>query len=114
MQLLNNNLDGTLDKNLKTNLQEFLGQSTSEEIEWISDCIVKGMQHYLDIENNSKSLRLPSILAEGSYLSALRRGAALRSLRRIYMACRVQKIVHDCVDGIVEGECDRSCQKSSV
>ena len=109
MQLLNENPDGLFDKNLRANLQELLGQPSSEEIEWISDCIVKGMQHYLEIENNRRSLRLPSILAEESYLLALRRGAALRSLRRIYMACRVQKIIHDCVDGIVKGECDRRC-----
>ena len=105
MRLLQKDLDGLLDDKLRTNLLEFLGSSSSEEVEWLSGCIVEGMQHYLDIHNNRKVLRLPFILAEEKYISDLRRGAALRSLRRIHLACRVEKIIRDCVNGIIGGEC---------
>ena len=105
MQIMHKDTNGLLDDNLRTNLQEFLGLSSSEEVAWFSDCIVKGMQHYLEIDNNRKVLRLPFILAEESYISDLRRGAALRSLRRIHMACRVERIIRDCVDAIIAGKC---------
>lgn len=104
MQVLHEDPDGLLDDNLRTNLKEFLGPSSSKELEWLGDCIVKGMQHYLEVENHRKFLRLPLILAEQNYVEDLRRGAALRSLRRIYMACRVERIVRDCVNAIIAGE----------
>lgn len=104
MQMLQADSEGLVDDNLKAKLKEFLGPSNSVETEWLNDCIVQGMQHYLDIDTNRRSLRLPAILAEESYISDLRRGAALRSLRRIHMACRVEKIIHDCVDGIIAGK----------
>ena len=104
MQMLQADSEGLVDDNLRANLKEFLGPSNLVEVEWLSDCIVQGMQHYLDIDNNRRSLRLPVILAEESYISDLRRGAALRSLRRIHMACRVENIIRDCVDGIIAGK----------
>ena len=62
------------------------------------------MQYYLEVENQRRFLRLPFILAEQNYVTDLRRGAALRSLRRIYMACRVERVIGDCVDGIIAGK----------
>ena len=103
LQMLHGDPDGHLDGNLRTNLMEFLGPSSSKELEWISDCIGQGIQHYMEVENGLKVLRLPLILAEQNYIETLRQGAALRSLRRVYVACQVERLIRDCVDGIIAG-----------
>jgi hypothetical protein len=104
MQILDDDQDGLRDDNLRANLEEYLGPSSSKEVEWLGDCIVQGMKHYLEVEHHRRVLRLPLILAEENYVVELRRGAALRSLRRIYMTCRVERIMRDCVNGIIAGE----------
>lgn len=104
LQKLRQDTDGHLDDELQACLQEYLGTSSSKEVEWLADCISRGMHDYLEIENQRRFLRLPLVLAEDNYVRDLRRGGALRSLRRVYMACRVERVVGDCVDGIIAGK----------
>jgi len=89
------------DSYLQTYLLECLGPSSLKELEWLSDCIAQGMHYYLEVENQRRFLRLPLILAEPKYVADLRKGAALRSLRRIYMSSRVERVIGDCVDDII-------------
>ncbi|MGK3738881.1 MAG: hypothetical protein ACI90V_005728 [Bacillariaceae sp.] len=102
--------NGLIDNDLQTYLLECLGPSSSNELEWLSDCIAEGMQYYLEVENQRRFLRLPLILAESSYVAGLRRGAALRSLRRIYMSSRVERVIRDCVDGTIAGKFPFRCR----
>jgi len=104
MQRLHDDPNGLVDGDLRNQLKEFLGPSNSNELEWMSNCIIEGMQHYLEVINNRKFLRLPLILVEQKYMTELRRGAALRSLRRMYMACRVERIICECVNTIIDGK----------
>ena len=90
--------------NLKSFLRECLGPESSKEVDWLSNCFSKGMQYYLEIESQRRSLRLPFILAEPSFVLELRRGSALRSLRRMFLLCRVQRIVEDSLDAIIAGK----------
>jgi hypothetical protein len=92
------------DGNIKSFLRECLGPASSKELDWLCNCFSTGMQYYLEIESQRRYLRLPFILAEPGFVSELRRGPALRSLRRIFLLCRVQRIVEDCLDEILTGK----------
>jgi len=91
-------------KNLHSFLKECLGFSCPEELDWVSDCIRGGMSFYLEIENHARSFRLPLVLAEPVFVSEMRRGAALRSLRRINILSRLANIIEGCLDEILSGE----------
>lgn len=84
-------------------LQECLGPSSSKEHEFLSDCLREGVRYFMEVENNRRFLRMPQIFAEESYMADLRKGFALRALRRIHLICRVERVVSDCVDDILDG-----------
>lgn len=92
------------DENIKGFLQECLGNVSRKELDWLSDCFSTGMEFYLEIENQRRYLRLPLTLAEPTFLAELRRGPALRSLRRIFLLSRIQRLVEDCLDEILTGK----------
>lgn len=105
--------------NIKEFLRECLGMSNSKEVDWLSDCLSNGMRCYLEVESQRRFLRLPRALAEASFVDDLRRGPALRSLRRMFLLGRVQRIVEDCLDEIVaqlgyEQLAKRGCQTSNI
>ena len=104
LQKLSDDPDGLIDENLKTNLQEYLGPSSSDELQWLSDCLIRGIRDFLEVEKQRRFLRLPLVLAEQNYVADLRRGAALRSLRRVFMACRVERVIGSCVDAIISSK----------
>lgn len=119
LQKLQEGQEAFCDEKLSPFLLECLGFSSSAELEWLSDCLSKGIQYYLDVEGQSRYLRLPLVLAEPSYLADLRRGPALRSLRRIYLLCRIGRIVEDCLDDAVAGKqilhlCFRNLYRKSL
>jgi hypothetical protein len=92
------------DDNIKSFLQECLGPSSSEELEFLSECLREGIRYFLEVESHRRFLRLPLIFAEASYMADLRKGYALRALRRIHLICRVEQVISDCVQDIVDGE----------
>jgi hypothetical protein len=92
------------DANIRSFLFECLGPASSKELDWLCNCFSTGMEYYLEVESQRRYLRLPFILAEPGFVSELRRGPALRSLRRIFLLCRVQRIVEDCLDEILTGK----------
>ncbi len=104
LQKLRDGREAFCDENLVPFLLECLGSSSFGELDWLSDCLSKGIQYYLDVEGHSRSLRLPMVLAESSYVTDIRRGPALRSLRRILLLCRVGRIVEDCLDDAIAGK----------
>ena len=69
------------------------------------------MKYYLDVESHRRPLRLPLVLAEPDFVSELRRGPALRSLRRMFILCRVQRIVEDRLDEILTGKLPQLLKK---
>lgn len=104
LEKLRSDQSGIVENDLQGHLLEYLGPVSSKELGWLSDCISQGIQYYLEIENRRRSFRLPLTLMESSYVSELRKGAALRSLRRIYMSSRVERVIGDCVNGIIAGK----------
>ena len=87
--------------NIKRFLKLCIDAPDSKELDWIGDCVANGMKHFLDIEAQRRYLRLPTVLAEPLFVSDLRRGAALRALRRICILGRVVRIVEECLDEIL-------------
>lgn len=97
------------DDKLKPYLRECLGQGCTRELEWLSDCLSTGMHYYLEVESHRRFLRLPMTLADSGFVTELRRGAALRSLRRIFTLCRLERFVQDCSDDILTGKKTYPC-----
>ena len=85
-------------------LRECLGPRNEKELQWITDSLQTTMEFYKEVESRRRYLRLPITLAESSFVTDLRRGSALRSLRRIFVLGRVQRIVEDCLDDILAGK----------
>jgi hypothetical protein len=90
--------------NVKTLLTECLGPTCKKEVDWLSNCFSSSMRYYLDVESQRRDLRIPLTLAEPAFIDGLRRGQALRSLRRLFVLCRVQRIIEDSLDEILSGE----------
>jgi hypothetical protein len=88
--------------NIKTFLKECLGIPGSKELDWLCDCVSNGMKYYSEIESQRRSFRLPRVFTEEGFLSDLRRGAALRALRRLFILSRVERIIDDSLDGILD------------
>jgi hypothetical protein len=44
---------------------------------------------------------MPQIFAEATYMADLRKGHALRALRRIHLLCRLERVISDCVEDTV-------------
>jgi hypothetical protein len=96
--------NGITEGNVRSYLMECLGPFSSKELDWLSDCLSRGMRDYLEVEDRRKFLRLPLALADPNYVSELRRGAALRALRRLFVLCRVETIIEDCLDDTIAGK----------
>ncbi|CAJ1952232.1 unnamed protein product [Cylindrotheca closterium] len=120
MQMLKDESAMLKERSVKDLIHEFLGTTFShKEADWICDCLSNGMRSFLDVERNRKFLRLPKTLAEPSFVEELRRGSALRSLRRMFLLCRVQRIIEDCSDKVIgklghEQLAQRGCQTFSL
>jgi hypothetical protein len=83
------------------------------------NCISSGMKFYLEVDANRRFLRMPMTLAEPSFLAELRRGPALRALRRLFLLGRVERVIEDCLDDILsvlgyEELGKRGCQTSDI
>jgi regulator of protease activity HflC (stomatin/prohibitin superfamily) len=108
MQKLKTKEDSKEDDTIQTFLLDCLGPFCSREFTWLRDCLAKGIGAYMEVEDQTRSLRLPVVLTECSYVSDLRRGHALRSLRRIHLLLQVEKVIECCVDEIINGEFNHS------
>jgi hypothetical protein len=89
---------------LRVFLRECLGPRSSKELNWICDSLASNLKLHLEVESRRRFLRVPLILAEPTFIAELRRGPALRALRRIFLLNRVHRIVEDCLDDILTGK----------
>ncbi len=90
--------------NIRSFLRECLGPSSSQELAFLSDCLREGIQCYIQVHNQRRFLRMPLIFTEPSYMEDLRKGQALRSLRRIYWLCRLERLISECLQEVISGE----------
>jgi hypothetical protein len=103
MEMIEGRASGFREDNMPNFLAECLGLHDSIELEWLFDCVRKGMLHYLRVEEHYRLLRMPLVIAEPTFLSNLRRGPALRSLRRISLMSRLERVIKGCLDSLVKG-----------
>ena len=92
------------DHGVRLFLGQCLGQANSRELNWICDCISTALKFYAEIDCGRRFLRIPLVLARENFITEIRRGPALRALRRIYMLCRLQRFIEDCLDDILAGK----------
>ena len=84
-------------------LSECIGQHKTTEFEWLSDALRKGMQYFLRVEDHFRTVRMPLVIAEPTFVASLRRGPALRSLRRLSLIVRLERVIRGCLDSVVAG-----------
>ena len=92
------------DGDIKTLLVEYLGPTCRKEVDWLCNCFCSGMRHYGEVEAQRLDLRIPLTLSEPEFMDEMRKGKALRALRRIFMLSRIQRIIEECLDEILSGE----------
>lgn len=106
-------------KDIKPLLVHWLGTDCKEEVNWICSSMHSVMSIHIQIEKQRRLLRMPMILAEPSFVSDLRRGAAFRSLRRIGLLSRINTICEDAIESILsvlghEELAKRGCGTSGI
>lgn len=84
-------------------LRQWLGGAGSNELEWICSSIHSAIDMQMDVENQRLPLRLPLVLTETDFVAELRQGAGLRALRRISVLNRLNAIIEDALDEVLEG-----------
>jgi hypothetical protein len=93
-----------LDSNANGFLIECLGRPDDQELHFLSGCLREGLKYYLEVEKQRRFLRLPMTLLDPSFVSDLRKGQALRSLRRLHLLSRLGEVISDCLDEIINGK----------
>ena len=93
------------DQTVRHFLADCLGQASSGELSWICDCLSTALKDYAEVDSGRRFLRMPLTLARENFVTELRKGPALRALRRIYTLCRLQRFIEDCLDDILAGKC---------
>ena len=91
------------ESNMRGFLSQCLGAANVKELRWICDCVSRALKDYESAELGEKFLRLPLVLVEHNFVCELRKGPALRSLRRVFLLCRLQRFIEDCLDDILSG-----------
>jgi len=106
--------DSPVDTALKQLIRKWLGCSTMDELTWICEAIQSALNLQLDVVGRRKSLRLPLTLIDLDYANDMRKGPALRALRRIGILARFTAIMESVLDSIltpigIEEVAKRSC-----
>ena len=85
-------------------VREWMGPGSEAELEWLCSSVYSVMEHHMEVQSRRRFLRIPLILAEPSYVAALRHGAAFRSLRRLGILARLNRVVEQALDAILSGK----------
>lgn len=89
---------------IRSLLCQWLGQPGTNELEWVCSAVYSAIKMQLEVEDQRRSLRLPMTLAEATYVTELRQGAAIRALRRISLLSRLTTIVDNALDDVFSGK----------
>ena len=71
---------------------------------WIGDSIFEALKMREKLSQGVSVLRLPSVIAEPSFLSVLRKGASIRILQRLAFLTRFNRIMAKVIDDIFKGK----------
>jgi hypothetical protein len=81
---------------------EWLGVCFEQEVNWICDSIRTVLKFQGDVESCRAYLRIPLILTEPIFVEDLRHGAGYRALRRIGILARLNEVIENTVDSILD------------
>jgi len=82
--------------------KEWLGYVSPVELSWLCETVKCAMSLHAEVQARRRDLRMPIVLAEPSFMEELRNGAAFRSLRRLCLLSRLNKIMDKCLTNILE------------
>mmetsp|Transcript_46337 Transcript_46337/g.69920 ORF Transcript_46337/g.69920 Transcript_46337/m.69920 type:complete len:365 (+) Transcript_46337:1341-2435(+) len=74
------------------------------ETEWICNALMSSLKLYQEAKTGRCSLRIPLCLAEPTFVSELRAGAAFRALRRFAFLSRLNSVVENALDDVLNGK----------
>jgi hypothetical protein len=86
-----------------------MGSGSDTEVEWLCSSIYSVMGFHYEVQSCRRFLRMPLVLAEPSYVSELRQGAAFRALRRLGMLARLNRVIEEALDSVLSGKFLPSC-----
>lgn len=89
------------DGEIRAVISYWLGNSSEREVSWICESVCSASALHLDIEANTRFFRMPLSLADSDYVAELRKGPALRALRRIGILDRLNLIMEKVVNEII-------------
>lgn len=78
----------------------WIGNSSKSEVDWICESVCSAAAMHLEVESNKRFLRLPLSLAEGEYVTEMRKGPALRALRRLGVLDRLNETMDEVIQDI--------------
>jgi superfamily II DNA or RNA helicase len=86
---------------MRAAISYWLGSSSEREVSWICESVCSASALQLEIEASTRFFRMPLSLADVDYVAELRKGPALRALRRIGILDRLNLIMEKVVDEII-------------
>jgi len=88
---------------LRPILSMWLGSSTSDtELDWIAESVTTTLDMQMEVENGTRTLRVPLSLTDKDFVNDLRAGCALRGLRRLGILTRLNFIVEAGIGSTLE------------
>ena len=86
---------------LRTVVCYWLGYSSESEVSWICESVSSVAAMHVDVASCTRYLRMPLSLVDGDYVTELRKGPALRALRRVGIMDRLNSIIDDVANDVI-------------
>lgn len=99
VQLQKNGAHGNLD--IRAYIKEWIGRGSADEVEWLCSSVHSVMECHMEVQTLRRSLRMPLILAEPSFVSDLQQGGAFRAVLRFGVLSRLNCIIEDGLDSVL-------------
>jgi len=96
-----NSLNDIAEGEIRDVVSFWLGNKSEKEVEWICESVYSAAATHLEIIANKRTLRMPLSLACDEYVSAIRKGPALRALRRLGLLDRLNLIMNEIIDELI-------------
>jgi len=79
----------------------WLGNNSEKEVSWICESVCSAAALHVEVLACKRFLRMPLSLACNSYVKEMRKGPALRALRRLGLLDRLNSIMNNVIDDII-------------
>jgi chromodomain-helicase-DNA-binding protein 7 len=94
-------LSDIIDGEFKSAVGFWLGNNSEAELSWICESVVSALRMHAEVQSYKRFLRMPLCLADDEYVTDLRKGQALRALRRLGILERLNCILTEVIDDII-------------